>query len=59
MGDENDTKIAVDLAVLRERQEQLEKRVAGMETKGWGIIAVVIAYIVSGVMGMLKMGGGQ
>lgn len=41
------------LARLEERSKGMDERIKGLEQKLWAVVAVVIAFVVNNVMGLM------
>lgn len=55
---EKDNDLEVSQARLDERLKVVEQRIASLDTRIWGAVVLILAYVGNKILGLLTIGGG-
>jgi len=47
----------VSIARLEERMKQVEARIASLDSRIWGAVVLILAYVANKFLGLLQIGG--
>jgi hypothetical protein len=54
-GKDDDARIAI--ARLEERMKAVEAKLGALDTRLWGAVFLIVAYVINKVMGLVTIGG--
>jgi len=55
---ENDNELEVLQGRMDERLKVVEQRIASLDTRIWGAVVLILAYVGNKILGLLTIGGG-
>ena len=55
---EKDNELEVLQGRMDERLKVVEQRIASLDTRIWGAVALILAYVGNKILGLLTIGGG-
>ena len=56
--DEKDNELEVLQGRMDERLKVVEQRLASLDTRIWGAVVLILAYVGNKILGLLTIGGG-
>ena len=56
--DEKDNELEVLQGRMDERLKVVEQRIASIDTRIWGAVVLILAYVGNKILGLLTIGGG-
>jgi len=56
--DEKDNELEVLQGRMDERLKVVEQRIASLDTRIWGAVVLILAYVGNKILGLLTIGGG-
>jgi len=58
MGSDKDNDLEVMQARMDERLKAVETKISSLDTRIWGAVALILAYVGNKILGLLTIGGG-
>lgn len=55
---DNDNELEVLQGRMDERLKVVEQRIASLDTRIWGAVVLILAYVGNKILGLLTIGGG-